>query len=62
MDREVEEYVVAGGCDGGGNHYQNKRPYMDGHRGSGAGGGCGSLDKRVRLNNQGNPPHGIDWA
>ena len=30
--------------------------------GCGARGGRGSSDKLVQLNNQGNPPHGIDWV
>ena len=45
----------------GGNHYQNKRPYKGVCGGRGARGGRGNSDKRVRLNNQENPPHGIDW-
>ena len=51
-----------GGRGGGGNHYQNKRPYKGGREQRGASGGCGSSEKRVRLNDQGNLPHGIDWV
>ena len=54
--------MVAGGRDGGGNHYQNKRPYKGGRGGHGARGVCGSSDKCVRLNNQVNPPHVIYWV
>ena len=50
------------GGGGGGNHYQGKRPYKGGRRGSGARGVLASSDKRVRLNDQGNPPHGIYWV
>ena len=33
-----------------------------GRRGRGARGGRGTSDKRVRLNDHGNPPYGIDWV
>ena len=46
-----------GGCGGGGNHYQSKRPYKGIRRGRGECGGRGGSDKRVRLNDHGNPPH-----
>ena len=48
--------------DGGGNHYQSKRTYKGGSGGRGARGGRGSSDNHVRLNDHGNPPHGIDWV
>ena len=48
-----------GGCGGGGNHYQDKQPYKGGNGGHRAHGGRGSSNKRVRLNDHGNPPHGI---
>ena len=45
-----------GGRGGGGNHCQGKRLYKVG-RGERVGrGGCGSSDKRVWFNDQGNPP------
>ena len=48
--------MLAGGRGGGGNCYQSKRPYKGGR------GGRVNSNKRVRLNDQGNPPHGIDWV
>ena len=53
-----------GGCGGGGgdNHYQGNWPYKGGRGGHVAHGGRGSSDKRVRLNEHGNPSHGIDWV
>ena len=53
---------MAGGRGGGGNHYQNKRPYKGGRGGRGACRGRGSSYKHVQLNDQGNPPHEIDWV
>ena len=50
------------GGGGGGKHYQGKRPYTGGRGGRGACGGRVSSDKRVRLNDHGNPPQGIDWV
>ena len=50
------------GRGGGGNHYQNKLTYKGGRGGSGSRGGHGSSDKCVRLNDQRNPPHGLDWV
>ena len=50
------------GRGGGGNHYQSKHPYKGVCMGRGARGRRGSSDKRVQLNNHGNPPHGIDWV
>ena len=54
--------VGRGCCCCGGNHYQGKRPYKGGREGRGARGGRGSSDKRLQLNNHGNPPHIIDWV
>ena len=51
-----------GGRGGGVNHYKNKRPYKGGCRGRGACRGSGISDKRLRLNDNGNPPHVIYWA
>ena len=45
---------------GGGDHYQNKLPYKGGHGGHRSRGRRGSSDKHMRLNDHGNPPHGID--
>ena len=41
---------------------KNKRPYKGGCRGRGECGGRGISDKRVQLNYNGKPPHGIDWV
>ena len=50
------------GGDGGGNHYQGKRTYKGGRGGRVGCGVRGSSDKRVRFNNQRNPPQRIDWV
>ena len=45
--------------------YKGKRPYkggIGGRVGHKAHGVCVSSDKRVLLNNHGNPPYGIDWV
>ena len=51
---------VGGGHGGGGNRYQGKLPYKGGRGGNRSREGRGSSDKRVKLNNHVNPPHGID--
>ena len=49
------------GSGGVGNHYQNKLPYNGGRGGRGARGARGSSGECVRLDDQVNPPHEIDW-
>ena len=45
-----------GRVGGGGNHYQGKQPYKGGCGGRRARGVTGSSDKRLQLNDHGNPP------